>query len=231
MPEDHSTNDVLKTQLEYYRARAQEYDESVQQTGRFAAGEPSDPAADAEWAQIVAALHRLKPVNEALELACGTGIWTRELLAISAAITAVDGAPEMLEANRAKLGDARVRYEQADLFNWQPARAYDLVFFGFWLSHVPPERLGGFLDNVARAAQVGGKVFMVDEPAGGRQLSGENRDGLYQTRRLHDGQSFEIVKVYYDPAAIQAALEQRGFTAFERLHGAHFFSLCGTRAR
>jgi len=222
-------DDILKTQLDYYRARAQEYDESVRHTGRFTATAPSDPGVDTEWMQIVRALRSLKPGRNVLELACGTGIWTRELRALSASLTAVDGAPEMLEANRAKLADPHVHYECVDLFAWQPEHTYDLVFFGFWLSHVPPERLGAFLDNVARATRIGGQVFIVDEPARGKQLSGANTDGLYQTRQIHDGRRFKIVKVYYDPAVIQAELAQRGFSEFESLPGEGFFYLCGTR--
>jgi hypothetical protein len=31
-----------------------------------------------------------------------------------------------------------VTYIAADIFDWQPQHRYDAVFFGFWLSHVPP---------------------------------------------------------------------------------------------
>ncbi len=224
-------DNILKTQLDYYRARAQEYDESVHQTGRFAGAPPGDPVVDEEWIEIIQALRHLKPGRDTLELACGTGIWTRELLPLSASLTAIDGAPEMLDANRAKLDAPAIRYQCADLFAWEPDRAYDLVFFGFWLSHVPPERLDAFLDNVARATQIGGQVFIVDEPARGKQLSGTSVDGLYQTRQLHDGRRFKIFKVYYDPALIQAELAHRGFAEFESLPGKGFFYLCGTRVR
>ena len=150
------SDDILREQLAYYRARAQEYDESVQQTGRFATPEPQDQQIDAEWAQIVRALHALPPCDEVLELACGTGIWTQELLQVGKTITALDGAPKMLELNRAKIASPRVQYETADLFAWQPIREYDLVFFAFWLSHVPPEQLGSFLDKVAHAIRPAG---------------------------------------------------------------------------
>jgi demethylmenaquinone methyltransferase/2-methoxy-6-polyprenyl-1,4-benzoquinol methylase len=220
-------NNVLREQLAYYRARAQEYDESVQQTGRFASPEPQDENIDREWAQIVTVIHALPHCKHVLELACGTGMWTQELLRIGASITALDGAPEMLDVNRAKLGSPRVQYECVDLFDWQPDREYDLVFFGFWLSHVPPEQLGSFLENVARATRPGGQVFIVDEPAGGHQLSGSTEATDQQTRTLHAGRTFQIVKVYYDPAAIQEQLRQRGFAQFSAMKGEYFFYLSG----
>lgn len=224
-------DDLLKGQLSYYRARAQEYDESVQQTGRFATPEPNSIETDPEWAQIVTTLHALKLVNQVLELACGTGIWTKELVEVGKSVTALDGAPEMLDTNRAKLQNPDVNYQVADLFGWKPDAQYDLVFFAFWLSHVPPEKLDSFLDNVMSAVKVGGRVFIVDEPQGGRQLSGENKAGMYQSRTLHDGRTFNIVKVYYDPDDVQAALTKRGFDHFTSMQGNFFFYLCGTRTK
>jgi demethylmenaquinone methyltransferase/2-methoxy-6-polyprenyl-1,4-benzoquinol methylase len=152
--------DLLAEQLAYYRARAQEYDESVLQSGRFAG--PGIPQADAEWQHIVAALHALARVERTLELACGTGLWTQELLGISRSILALDGAPEMLAVNRAKLNSDKVRYQQADLFNWQPVETYDLVFAAFWLSHVSPALLAGHLEQLAKTVRLGGRVFLVD---------------------------------------------------------------------
>lgn len=48
----------------------------------------------------------------------------------------------MLAINRAFNGDARVEYVEADLFEYVPNTLYDLVFAGFWLSHVPEARFG-----------------------------------------------------------------------------------------
>ena len=41
-----------------------------------------------------------------------------------------------LAASRVPDG-APVRFVEADLFTWEPGRRYDVVFMGFWLSHVP----------------------------------------------------------------------------------------------
>jgi demethylmenaquinone methyltransferase/2-methoxy-6-polyprenyl-1,4-benzoquinol methylase len=55
-----------------------------------------------------------------------------------------------------------VEYRQIDLFTWEPDAEYDLVFFSFWLSHVPPELLESFLTKVSKSVRVGGQVFIVD---------------------------------------------------------------------
>lgn len=220
---------ILREQLAYYRARAPEYDDSLRAIGKPVTTESDDLSAKREWGLIVDGLRALAPMAEVLELACGTGIWTQELLRISFSITAIDGAPEMIELSRRKLGNAKVDYRCADLFEWEPDRQYDLVFFAFWLSHIPGEHLAAFFNRVMRATKIGGSVFIVDEPKGGRNLSGANQGDQYQQRTLRDGRTFQIIKVYYDPHDIQRELRQRGFQDRVAMIGDAFFYLCSTR--
>jgi ubiquinone/menaquinone biosynthesis C-methylase UbiE len=219
--------DILEEQLQYYRARAPEYDASVALFRRFGGGHSPDE--EREWGEAVQALHALGPCGRALELAGGTGLWTRELTRIAAEITVLDGSPEMLALNRATVGDPRVRYECVDLFSWEPDREFDLVFFAFWLSHVPPDRIDRFLDRLARAIAPGGRVFLVDEPRGGREISGPSFEGLYQERTLSDGRTFRIVKVYHDPEDIQRRLALRGLGPVELHVGECYFRLISAR--
>lgn len=59
-------------------------------------------------------------------------------------MTALDAAAEMLAIASARINDERVRFIQEDVFSWRSDRRYDVVFFGFWLSHVPAERFDSF---------------------------------------------------------------------------------------
>src|SRR5436309_9580609 len=128
---------LLAEQIAYYRARAPEY---------FLGAIEMDPAeATAARLELLGALDAFAPTGDVLELACGPGTWTRELLRYAASVTAVDASEEMLAlAADAVAGDPRVRFVAADLFNWTPVERFDAVFFGFWLSHVPIERFGSF---------------------------------------------------------------------------------------
>ena len=65
----------------------------------------------------------------------------------------------MLSIATARLHSPQVHTIQADLFQWQPTEQFDVVFFGFWLSHVPPERFAGFWQLVSRCLAPGGRVF------------------------------------------------------------------------
>jgi trans-aconitate methyltransferase len=66
---------------------------------------------------------------------------------MSRSLSALDGSPEMLQLNQARLRQASIEYQCADLFTWEADRQYDLVFFAFWLSHVPPTHLTTFLER------------------------------------------------------------------------------------
>ena len=198
-------HDMLNEQIAYYRARAQEYDESVGGTEE----------AKGTFARAIQLLQHMGPFEQVLELACGTGIWTSALLQIGQHITAIDAAPEMLDIAQRKLGNAPVHYQQANLFEWEPVQQYDLVFFAFWLSHVPPERLSAFLNKVKRAVRPGGYVVMIDQYAPteeDRRLVKEGEGGtIYAERSLRDGQTFTILKVYYDVMVLQEIFLHLGF--------------------
>src|SRR5258708_4652878 len=114
---------LLGEQVAYYRALAADYlDQGLDL-----------PGGD----ELTEALDAFRPKGSVLELACGPGVWTGQLLRYATDVTALDASPEMLALAAARTGTERVRFVQADLFTWKPDRRYDVVFFGFWLAHVP----------------------------------------------------------------------------------------------
>jgi 2-polyprenyl-3-methyl-5-hydroxy-6-metoxy-1,4-benzoquinol methylase len=210
---------LLEGQLAYYRARAEEYDEWFLRTGRHDRGPEWNRRWFLELERVRQKLDRFEPAGRVLELACGTGLWTVELARHTASITAVDASPEVLDINCARLQKARpevpVRYVRADLFDWTPDEAYDVVFFGFWLSHVPPERFAAFWDLVRSALRPKGRAFFVDslrtETRAEKQSAGRVPSDQTTLRRLNDGREFRIVKVFYDPSGLEARLADMGW--------------------
>src|ERR1700744_415766 len=209
---------VLTEQLDYYRARALEYDKWWNREGRFDRGPEANARWFAETTGLEPVLEPFDPRGDVLELACGTGLWTRHLVRYADTLTAVDAAPEVLAINRARVGDASVRYVKADLFDWAPETAYDVCFFSFWLSHVPQERFAAFWETVAGCLKPGGRVLFIDSArterstAADHVLPAEGGDDT-MTRRLDDGREFQIVKRFYDPAALEGALVDLGWKA------------------
>jgi len=205
---------ILNEQIEYYRARAKEYDESI--------SEATDLLAPGK-----VLLLNLGKFDSILELACGTGIWTETLLQIGNQVTAVDAAPEMLEIARQKLQEERIQFQQADLFHWEPTQQYDLVFFANWLSHVPPDALDEFLGKVKQAVRSGGQMAMIDQylPSDAdRQVA---KDDIYATRPIEDGRQFTIVKAFYDLEYLQNKFEMLGFEVSTNKFTDTFFFLSG----
>ena len=131
-----------QAQVAYYRRRAAEYD--LTSYGDV-------PRADQRIASLIG---QLRPEGDVLEIACGTGIWTRHLAARARRLTALDAAPEMIVLARQRVADARVTFLAADVLDWVPPRRFDTVFFAFWLSHVPASAFGRFW-SVVRAALAG----------------------------------------------------------------------------
>lgn len=207
-------NNILADQIEYYRARAGDYDES---TASF----------DDAFAPAKSMLKELGQFDHILELACGTGFWTETLLQMGRKVTALDAAPEMLEIARKRLGEDRITYQQADLFHWEPAQEYDLVFFANWLSHVPPESLDEFLRNVRRAVRAGGHIAIVDQHAPSADDKNAAKADVYATRPLSDGREFTIVKAFYDLGELERKLERLGFEVRVNKFTDTFFFLSG----
>jgi SAM-dependent methyltransferase len=225
--------DRLDEQLRYYRARAPEYDAWALREGGFARG----PRERAKWfadiTKLERALDRFHPSGRVLELACGTGQWTERLTRYADRLTAVDAAEEALDLNRRRVGDG-VRYIHADMFSWEPPETYDVVFFSFWLSHVPPERFGQFWSLVRTALAPGGRVFFIDNLASpeAEALDPEHpgpEEGSV-VRHLSDGRAFQIWKVLHRPKQLVAELGTLGWDAAAHRAG-HFFLHCQATPR
>ncbi len=225
--------DVLQQQIAYYRARAGEYDEWFYRVGRYDRGVAHNKLWFDEAEVLMREVAALGEIDTALELACGTGIWTYELAKIAKHITALDASAEVMEINRGKVNKAAVDYQQVDLFNWQPGAEYDLVFMSFWMSHVPPEKLDGFLATVARATKKGGRVFMIDSQSDPTSSANNHAaydpDDIYHTRKLNDGREYKIVKVFYEADALQQKLAEHGFEAQVKSTGRYFWWASGVK--
>lgn len=207
----------LEEQLSYYRARAAEYDEWWLRRGRYDRGAEDNGRWFAEAQELLQGLREFNPTGRVLDLACGTGLWTKELVQFADHATAVDASPEMLAITRERVGEAKVRYVQADIFSWHPDALYDVVFFSFWLSHVPPERFSQFWDLVRSCLAPDGRIFFIDSLHSDTSTAIDHRLGgteaITARRRLNDGREFEIFKVFYRPDELAGRLADLGWAA------------------
>lgn len=227
-------NALLQEQSNYYRARAAEYDDWWFRRGRYDRGPEHNARWFAEADSVRRALVSMGRFAQAVELACGTGLWTEHLARLCQRVTALEASAEMIELNRARVRAANVSYVEQDLFAWTPRPAeFDLAFAGFWFSHVPPARLGQFLEKVRHALRPGGRLFIVDSLYESTSTARDHvlgrKEQHWQLRRLSDGREFRVVKVFYEPDALARTLAEEGFDASVTTTGEFFLQAIGTR--
>jgi demethylmenaquinone methyltransferase/2-methoxy-6-polyprenyl-1,4-benzoquinol methylase len=186
---------LIGEQIAYYRARAPEYEQGAY------------PVASSLMRRVIGAV---PPGRDVLELACGTGVWTQLLAPRAKTLTAVDAAPEMIELARPRAPDTT--FVAADILDWRPPRRYEVVFFGFWLSHVPEPAFAAFWALVADCLVDGGRVVFVDEHVAGAGKERWLADGVVE-RTLSDGSTHRIVKRYVDPVHLVPQLAALGWHA------------------
>ncbi len=225
----------LDEQIRYYRVRAPEYDAWAEREGAYDRGLLNHGWL-AEKQRLIAALGDFDPAGDILEIAGGTGQWTHRLVQHANSLTVVDAAPEAIDHNRRRLGPdtARVDYQVTDFFEWDPPRRYDVVFFSYWLSHVPPARFEAFWERVALCLKPGGRVFLIDNIATSHaarldpEIPGD--DEVTVLRPAPDGNVYRVWKVLWRPDELEGALEALGWSVDAFPTGMYFMWAQGTRA-
>jgi hypothetical protein len=108
-----------------------------------------------------------------------------------------------------------------------------VIFFAFWLSHLPASRFEPFWVLVERWLAPTGRVFFVDE----------TRHGLWQEdwiddpgaslvrRRLNDGSEHRVVKVLWLPDELESQLHGLGWSISVRACGPFYWGAGGRRSR
>jgi SAM-dependent methyltransferase len=219
----NSSSALLAEQIEYYGARAPEYEQWFRREGRYSRGSEADARWFAEFELTRERLRSFRAGGDVLEIACGTGQSTSILAESAATVTAIDAAPEMIAEARRRPELDTVRFEHADVFDWVPPGRFDAIVFTFWLSHVPADRTQAFWDLVRDCLAPGGRVFFADSmyapwaTAIDHELEGP--EGTPVMRRLNDGRVFRIVKRFFEPVTLEQELRGLGWNAVVQATG------------
>lgn len=216
----------IAEQIRYYDDRAPEYEDLWYRRGRHDGGPAFNSAWFKETAIAESAVDAAATSGSVLEIGCGSGLWTRRLAPPAARYVAVDASPRMLALNRARFGGDHVEYVLADAFSWTPPRGerFDLIFLGFFLSHIPPEWFGRWWRRMEAWLATNGRVAFVDDAAAPGRPNPDDRlpDGpRYAHRRRLGDAEYVIVKVFYEPEELERALATAGWHADVRSTGVH----------
>jgi trans-aconitate methyltransferase len=170
---------------------------------RYAATAHFVPAFGAPVVELLNA----QPGERILDLGCGDGVLTETIVAAGANVVAVDAAPDMVAAAKAKGLDARVVPGQSLAFE----REFDAVFSNAALHWMrPPEAV---LAGVARALKPGGRFVA--------EMGGHNNTAAILTafRAVLGRRGIDALALspWYFPsaAAYRAKLEAAGFRVEE----------------
>jgi demethylmenaquinone methyltransferase/2-methoxy-6-polyprenyl-1,4-benzoquinol methylase len=186
---------------QYYRARATEYDLFYEVPDRFG-----------ELAWLSNWLVERTTGRSILEVAAGTGYWTKVAAQVAKSITATDCNPETLEiaANR-QLGP-HVSLRTADAYSLPHFTAeFDIGMAHMWWSHVERQKLKSFFSHFASRLCPRATLLVIDQfyvEGLSNPVSREDSWGnQYTVRYLSDGSSYEIIKNFPRPGEPEESVE------------------------
>jgi len=230
---DTDTADLGQAMIDYYTARAPEYDDWYLRRGRYERGPIHDAAWSAELDGAGTWLDRLPIGGRIVEIAAGTGWWS-PLMASKGELWLYDAAQAPLERARERLLAHRLRAHIHVRDAWAPPEGVpaDALFAGFWLSHVARNRTAEFLELARRWLRPGGRLAMIDSLPDPHSGAADHPapTGDLVVRRLDDGREFTILKVHRSPDEIAATLAAAGFEDVQATTTGRFFVLATATA-
>ena len=192
---------------DYYARRAAEYERIY-----------AKPERQADLAALKARIGRMFAGRRVLELACGTGYWTDVIAGSAAQVTALDLNEEVLAVARTKPNASNVSFVRGSAYEIPDlGRRHDALFAGFWWSHVPLERLDGFIADCLSAVAPGALIAFLDN----RYVEGSStalarrdaRGNAYQLRSLDDGSTHEVLKNFPTESELIQRVARTGWGA------------------
>ena len=190
-----------KTIVDYYRARAPEYEQIYYR---------DVPKRRQEIADHFEFVEKLATGKTVLDLACGTGYWTQAAAKNAKEVIATDIAPEMIREAKNKKYNRPVRFINCDIYNLPFKRAsFDLILIGFWLSHEPKQNYNKFFEIIQWPLKPNGQIWLIDNnpPAEGPKsgyLYTDEFGNNFKSRRLDNGEDFSLLKNYFSENELDA---------------------------
>lgn len=135
-----------------------------------------------------------------LEIACGTGYWTKSIASVSKFITAVDINDEVLQiAKNRGVPSNKVIFIQDDVYALNKIQGnFSAGFAGFWWSHILKSKLKQFIRLFHSKLQSNALILFIDNRRVKRSSTPISRMDIhgntYQIRKLEDGREYEILK-------------------------------------
>jgi demethylmenaquinone methyltransferase/2-methoxy-6-polyprenyl-1,4-benzoquinol methylase len=150
-----------------------------------------------------------------LEIACGTGFWTKTISEVAKNILAIDINNEVLEIAKFKKYSCKVDFIQDDSYKLNKIKEnHDSLFAGFWFSHIPKSKIKKFLDIIHKKLDEKALIIFMDNiyvEGNNTPISRFDTEGnSYQIRKLKDNSQYEIIKNFYTENELQNFFKDHG---------------------
>jgi demethylmenaquinone methyltransferase/2-methoxy-6-polyprenyl-1,4-benzoquinol methylase len=187
--------------LRYYEQRQPEYEAIY-----------SKPERQQDLAWLEDKLADLVSGHRVLEIACGTGYWTRRISKTALSLLATDASKQLAEIAVASCHTGNVQARVLDAFAIPASTEFDCLVAGFFFSHVLLEQQQRFLNGLAQALKPSSRIVLFDNrfvkgsstPIARREGSGDT----YQVRYLSDGPAHEVLKNFPEASSLTKLLDQ-----------------------
>ena len=186
---------------EYYQKRAPVYDRVY-----------AYPERQADLRHLEEYVPKQFAGRDVLEIAAGTGYWTRFISQEARSMLATDVCEEVLQELLNRELPGNVRTMVADAFTLERiTQLFDAAFAGLWLSHVPKQRLKQFVSGLHQHLKSGSTVLYIDNSAVQcKRLPITDEDvfgNTYQDRVLDNGTSFRVLKNFPTQQELRALVK------------------------
>lgn len=180
--------------IEYYQMRAGEYDKMYTR---------DNPGRQKELAELYALSSDTLEGRHIIDLACGTGYWTRIVSEKAVSIVGLDINSGTLSEAKKKRHQCPVNFIQADVFRLPfEDRQFNGLLATYLISHIKRHDLDDLARRVRRVLESGTRAFFCDNNLAcelkPRLIWDKDHINSYKVRRLEDGREFQILKNYFE---------------------------------
>jgi ubiquinone/menaquinone biosynthesis C-methylase UbiE len=119
------------------------------------------PAGKERWKRRVKMLtHFILPASKVLELGCGTGYFTKEIIKTGADITAIDISPDLINAAKESIKAPNVRFIVDNAYSMSfKNNQFDYIIGSSVLHHL---QIGSAVNEIYRVLKSGGKIAFTE---------------------------------------------------------------------
>ena len=187
--------------IDYYRRRAGEYEAIY-----------AKPERQADLLLLKKKIAGILKGARVLEVACGTGYWTKVISGAAEAVAATDVAEEPMRIAQSKeYARSNVRFSVSDAYRLdENLGSFNAAFAGFWWSHVPRQHAAEFLRSLHARLEPGARVLLLDNlyvEGNSTPVVETDADGnTYQLRDLANGSRFRVMKNFPSKEELRALL-------------------------